>query len=142
MHQSSSGLKSLIASWPGLHGKQGVSAVVAQDGASLWSLICSIKYSKSKSNQDGASLWNLICSISIQYSKSKSNQDGASLRSLICSMKYSKSNQDGASLWSAGRDGKIRRLGRVDGRVEVFFKIYHFNLFTLRSIGLRQHFCT
>ena len=49
-------------------------------------------------------------------------QDGASLRSLICSIKYSESNQDGASLWSAGRDGKIRRLGRVDGRVEVFLQ--------------------
>ena len=49
-------------------------------------------------------------------------QDGASLRSLICSIKYSKSNQDGACLWSAGRDGKIRRLGKVDGRVEVFLQ--------------------
>ena len=71
--------------------------MVAQDGASLRSLICSMKYSKS-------------------------NQDGASLRSLISSIKYSKSNQDGASLWSAGRDGKIRRLGKVDGRVEVFLQ--------------------
>ena len=52
----SSCLDCLLASWPGLHGKQGVTAVVAQDKSSLW---------------------------------------------------------------SAGRDGKIRRLGRRDGGVQV-----------------------
>ena len=54
---SSSGLDNLVASWPGLHGKQGVSALVAEDRSSLW---------------------------------------------------------------SAGRDGKIRRLGRREGGVQVF----------------------
>ena len=57
LHCFSSGLVYLVASWPGLHGKQGVTALVAEDRSSLW---------------------------------------------------------------SAGRDGKIRRLGRRDGGVEVF----------------------
>ena len=56
LHCFSSGLDNLVASWPGLHGKQGVSALVAEDRSSLW---------------------------------------------------------------SAGRDGKIRRLGRRDGGVQV-----------------------
>ena len=57
LHCFSSGLDNLVASWPGLHGKQGVSALVAEDRSSLW---------------------------------------------------------------SAGRDGKIRRLGRREGGVQVF----------------------
>ena len=60
LHCFSSGLACLVASWSGLHGKQGVTALVAEDRSSLW---------------------------------------------------------------SAGRDGKIRRLGRRDGGVEVFVSI-------------------
>ena len=67
-------------------------------------------------------------------------QDGASLRSLICSMKYSKSNQDGASLWSAGRDGKIRRLSKVDGGVQVFFANIPFQR-TNAKINTMPHTC-
>ena len=67
-------------------------------------------------------------------------QDGASLWSLICSMKYSKSNQDGASLWSAGRDGKIRRLSKVDGGVQVFFANIPFQR-TDAKINTMPHTC-
>ena len=56
LHCYSSGLENLVASWPGLHGKQGVSALVTEDRSNLW---------------------------------------------------------------SAGRDGKVRRLGRRDGGVRV-----------------------
>ena len=77
MHQSSSGLKSLIASWPGLHGKQGVNSVLAQDGTSLW---------------------------------------------------------------SAGRDGKIRRLSKVDGGVQVFFANIPFQR-TDAKINTMPHTC-